>query len=157
MTPIDRETPCFPLHDAWQTCRISSPSSRRASRVLGPGSVHERADEQSFCPLHGHGIRGRRDRLRRACGRSWTKRMSRISRCVRSLSRPGARRATADGAAADGLLFGVRRMTLEVRVSNEIAQRLYAKLGFEPSGIRPGYYSDNMEDALIMWAELQSP
>ncbi|MBM7565159.1 ribosomal protein S18-alanine N-acetyltransferase [Paenibacillus sacheonensis] len=52
------------------------------------------------------------------------------------------------------LLFGARRMTLEVRVSNEVAKRLYAKLGFEPSGIRPGYYSDNMEDALIMWAEL---
>ncbi|NBD24433.1 ribosomal protein S18-alanine N-acetyltransferase [Paenibacillus glycinis] len=52
------------------------------------------------------------------------------------------------------VLFGARRMTLEVRVSNDIAQRLYAKLGFEPSGIRPGYYSDNMEDALIMWADL---
>lgn len=52
------------------------------------------------------------------------------------------------------LLFGARRMTLEVRVSNDVAQALYRKLGFEPSGIRPGYYSDNMEDALIMWAEL---
>ncbi|MBO7747402.1 ribosomal protein S18-alanine N-acetyltransferase [Paenibacillus sp. MWE-103] len=52
------------------------------------------------------------------------------------------------------VLFGARRMTLEVRVSNSVARRLYAKLGFEPSGIRPGYYSDNMEDALIMWAEL---
>ncbi|MFC4812804.1 ribosomal protein S18-alanine N-acetyltransferase [Paenibacillus sp. GCM10023250] len=52
------------------------------------------------------------------------------------------------------VLFGARRMTLEVRVSNAVAQRLYSKLGFEPSGIRPGYYSDNMEDALIMWAEL---
>ncbi|WP_219833943.1 ribosomal protein S18-alanine N-acetyltransferase [Paenibacillus sp. R14(2021)] len=52
------------------------------------------------------------------------------------------------------VMFGSRRMTLEVRVSNSIAQRLYKKLGFEPSGIRPGYYSDNMEDALIMWAEL---
>ena len=42
----------------------------------------------------------------------------------------------------------------EVRVSNEIAQSLYRKFGFEPSGIRPGYYSDNNEDALIMWADL---
>ncbi|MGN7455588.1 ribosomal protein S18-alanine N-acetyltransferase [Paenibacillus pasadenensis] len=50
--------------------------------------------------------------------------------------------------------FGATRMTLEVRVSNEIAQSLYRKFGFEPSGIRPGYYSDNNEDALIMWAEL---
>ncbi|SEO62174.1 ribosomal protein S18-alanine N-acetyltransferase [Paenibacillus sp. OV219] len=54
------------------------------------------------------------------------------------------------------VMFGAKRMTLEVRVSNEVAQRLYSKLGFEPSGIRPGYYSDNMEDALIMWAELNS-
>ncbi|WP_274649106.1 ribosomal protein S18-alanine N-acetyltransferase [Paenibacillus humicola] len=53
------------------------------------------------------------------------------------------------------VFFGSARMTLEVRVSNEIAQRLYRKLGFEPSGIRPGYYSDNQEDALIMWAELE--
>ena len=52
------------------------------------------------------------------------------------------------------VFFGAARMTLEVRVSNEIAQRLYRKLGFEPSGIRPHYYSDNMEDALIMWANL---
>ncbi|MUT68466.1 ribosomal protein S18-alanine N-acetyltransferase [Paenibacillus sp. NEAU-GSW1] len=50
--------------------------------------------------------------------------------------------------------FGANKMTLEVRVSNEVAQRLYRKMGFEPSGIRPGYYSDNQEDALIMWAEL---
>ena len=53
------------------------------------------------------------------------------------------------------VFFGSARMTLEVRVSNEIARRLYRKLGFEPSGIRPGYYSDNNEDALIMWAELE--
>lgn len=52
---------------------------------------------------------------------------------------------------------GSTRMTLEVRVSNEIAQGLYRKLGFEPSGIRPAYYSDNLEDALIMWAELSLP
>ncbi|MFS0723874.1 ribosomal protein S18-alanine N-acetyltransferase [Paenibacillus sp. 1P07SE] len=52
------------------------------------------------------------------------------------------------------LFFGMNRMTLEVRVSNEVAQRLYRKLGFVPSGLRPGYYSDNNEDALIMWAEL---
>lgn len=54
------------------------------------------------------------------------------------------------------VMFGAKRMTLEVRVSNTVAQGLYSQLGFEPSGIRPGYYSDNMEDALIMWAELDS-
>ncbi|CAM4022645.1 ribosomal protein S18-alanine N-acetyltransferase [Paenibacillus alkaliterrae] len=52
------------------------------------------------------------------------------------------------------IFFGSEKMTLEVRMSNEVAQRLYRKHGFEPSGIRPRYYSDNNEDALIMWAEL---
>lgn len=52
------------------------------------------------------------------------------------------------------LFFGAVKMTLEVRVSNEHAQHLYRKHGFEPAGVRPGYYSDNNEDALIMWAEL---
>ncbi|MFC5405051.1 ribosomal protein S18-alanine N-acetyltransferase [Cohnella soli] len=50
--------------------------------------------------------------------------------------------------------LGARRMTLEVRVSNEIAQSLYRQMGFYPSGVRPEYYSDNLEDALIMWADL---
>lgn len=50
--------------------------------------------------------------------------------------------------------MGMERMTLEVRVSNEVAQQLYRKKGFKPAGIRKGYYSDNQEDALIMWAEL---
>lgn len=51
-------------------------------------------------------------------------------------------------------LIGALKMTLEVRVSNHSAQALYAKLGFEHSGIRPGYYTDNDEDAIIMWAVL---
>ncbi|MBW5448314.1 ribosomal-protein-alanine N-acetyltransferase [Cohnella sp. CFH 77786] len=50
--------------------------------------------------------------------------------------------------------LGAKRITLEVRVSNDTAQSLYRKAGFYPSGLRPGYYSDNREDALIMWAEL---
>jgi ribosomal-protein-alanine N-acetyltransferase len=52
------------------------------------------------------------------------------------------------------MLRGANRMTLEVRVSNQIAQRLYEKMGFYSVGLRKGYYSDNMEDALIMWADL---
>ncbi|MBD3921478.1 ribosomal protein S18-alanine N-acetyltransferase [Paenibacillus sp. PR3] len=56
---------------------------------------------------------------------------------------------------ANAVEYGMQRMTLEVRVSNDRAQRLYERLGFEPAGIRPGYYSDNNEDALIMWVELQ--
>jgi [ribosomal protein S18]-alanine N-acetyltransferase len=46
-----------------------------------------------------------------------------------------------------------RGYTLEVRVSNEDAIRLYEKLGFESRGIRRGYYTDNREDALIMWRD----
>jgi ribosomal-protein-alanine N-acetyltransferase len=46
-----------------------------------------------------------------------------------------------------------RGYTLEVRVSNVDAIRLYERLGFEPRGIRRGYYTDNREDALIMWRE----
>ena len=46
-----------------------------------------------------------------------------------------------------------RGYTLEVRVSNEDAIALYEKLGFEARGIRRGYYTDNREDALIMWRD----
>jgi [ribosomal protein S18]-alanine N-acetyltransferase len=46
-----------------------------------------------------------------------------------------------------------RGYTLEVRVSNGTAIRLYERLGFEARGIRRGYYTDNREDALIMWKE----
>ena len=43
-----------------------------------------------------------------------------------------------------------RVATLEVRLSNDAARQLYARFGFRPVGIRPRYYSDNGEDALIM-------
>ncbi len=46
-----------------------------------------------------------------------------------------------------------REATLEVRLSNLPARRLYEKFGFRPVGIRPRYYSDNQEDALIMTTE----
>ena len=48
---------------------------------------------------------------------------------------------------------GRRGYTLEVRVSNEGAIDLYRRLGFQPRGIRRGYYTDNREDALIMWRD----
>ena len=46
-----------------------------------------------------------------------------------------------------------REATLEVRLSNLPARRLYEKYGFRPVGLRPRYYSDNNEDALIMTTE----
>lgn len=49
--------------------------------------------------------------------------------------------------------IGARQVTLEVRVSNSVAQNLYRKYGFHEAGIRRRYYSDNQEDALIMWTE----
>jgi ribosomal-protein-alanine N-acetyltransferase len=50
--------------------------------------------------------------------------------------------------------LGAIRMTLEVRASNHVAQSLYGKLGFASAGVRKGYYTDNGEDAIIMWADL---
>jgi [ribosomal protein S18]-alanine N-acetyltransferase len=49
---------------------------------------------------------------------------------------------------------GAHVMTLEVRVSNKAAQGLYRKMGFQDGGIRKRYYSDNQEDALVMWVNL---
>jgi ribosomal-protein-alanine N-acetyltransferase len=51
-----------------------------------------------------------------------------------------------------------RGYTLEVRVSNTGAIKLYERLGFKPRGVRRGYYTDNREDALIMWKDpVQEP
>jgi ribosomal-protein-alanine N-acetyltransferase len=48
---------------------------------------------------------------------------------------------------------GRRGYTLEVRISNIGAVALYGRLGFKPRGVRRGYYTDNREDALIMWKD----
>ena len=48
---------------------------------------------------------------------------------------------------------GRRGYTLEVRVSNDAAIRLYERMGFRSRGVRRGYYTDNREDALIMWKD----
>jgi [ribosomal protein S18]-alanine N-acetyltransferase len=48
---------------------------------------------------------------------------------------------------------GRRGYTLEVRISNQAAIKLYERLGFQSRGVRRGYYTDNREDALIMWRE----
>ena len=52
----------------------------------------------------------------------------------------------------------VRNITLEVRMSNAAAQTMYRRFGFAPAGVRRGYYVDNAEDAMVMWAhEIEGP
>lgn len=54
---------------------------------------------------------------------------------------------------ADSL--GVQAVTLEVRPTNDVAIALYESIGFQHRGVRPRYYEDNGEDALIMWRVLR--
>jgi len=54
--------------------------------------------------------------------------------------------------AREAIARGATALTLEVRLSNQAAQALYRRFGFEPVGVRRGYYQDTGEDALIMWA-----
>ncbi|MCJ8008956.1 ribosomal protein S18-alanine N-acetyltransferase [Lederbergia wuyishanensis] len=49
---------------------------------------------------------------------------------------------------------GSKTMTLEVRVSNIPARSLYKKIGFNEGGIRKHYYTDNNEDAIVMWVKI---
>jgi len=55
--------------------------------------------------------------------------------------------------ARDARERGAKHLTLEVRVSNEPAQKMYRTFGFRPAGIRKGYYVETNEDALVMWAD----
>ena len=54
---------------------------------------------------------------------------------------------------ADGAKLGARRATLEVRRSNIPARGLYEKFGFSIAGVRPAYYTNPIEDALVLWRE----
>jgi ribosomal-protein-alanine N-acetyltransferase len=49
--------------------------------------------------------------------------------------------------------MGAHAVSLEVRVTNWGAQRLYARFGFRPVGVRKGYYQETNEDALVMWTD----
>jgi ribosomal-protein-alanine N-acetyltransferase len=71
---------------------------------------------------------------------------------------PGARRKGVASALLHRLLDDTRHdaqrgYTLEVRVSNVGAIALYERFGFRTKGVRRGYYTDNREDALIMWRD----
>lgn len=50
--------------------------------------------------------------------------------------------------------LGHEAVTLEVRAGNDAARRLYARAGFEEAGVRPGYYHQPPDDAVIMWLAL---
>jgi ribosomal-protein-alanine N-acetyltransferase len=53
----------------------------------------------------------------------------------------------------EAVILGAVRATLEVRETNLAAQNLYHKFGFRVTGVRKAYYTDNGENALVMWAE----
>jgi ribosomal-protein-alanine N-acetyltransferase len=72
--------------------------------------------------------------------------------------RPGHRRSGVGSALLarvleDAARHGTRRVMLEVRRSNAAARKLYEKFGFSVTGVRPEYYTDPVEDALILWRE----
>lgn len=53
----------------------------------------------------------------------------------------------------NAIAMGAKAISLEVRVSNYGAQRLYGQFGFRPVGVRKNYYQEINEDALIMWVD----
>ena len=71
-----------------------------------------------------------------------------------AMQRKGIGEELLRGAMEMAKALGAEKMSLEVRVSNETAQSLYRKYGFEEGGLRKQYYTDNQEDALVMWVRL---
>jgi ribosomal-protein-alanine N-acetyltransferase len=132
---IERESYSFPWSENTFRQELTSPISQmlvgrtvreRERRVAGYAVYWKVADE-----IHLHNIAVRRDMRRRHVA----------SRILGE----AIRRARLEGA---------RWITLEVRRSNLPAQKFYEKFGFSVRGVRPGYYTDTREDALIMWADL---
>jgi ribosomal-protein-alanine N-acetyltransferase len=74
-----------------------------------------------------------------------------------SYRRQGIGRALLEAVIEEARRQRANRVTLEVRKSNEAAQKLYQALGFSAKGVRTAYYSDDGEDALIMALELEGP
>jgi ribosomal-protein-alanine N-acetyltransferase len=65
--------------------------------------------------------------------------------------RQGIGRALLVRVLEEGVRLGANRATLEVRRSNEVARRLYEGLGFSTVGVRRAYYTNPVEDALVLW------
>ncbi len=132
---IERDSYPTPWSENLFRCEMTSPISRllvgRTTReergsVVGY-IVYWRVDDE----IHLHNIAVRRDMRRKGIA---SRLLEEAVRCSRT--------------------EGARWITLEVRHSNQPAQRMYEKFGFTVSGVRPGYYTDTKEDALIMWADL---
>lgn len=75
---------------------------------------------------------------------------------ARRWRRRGAGRALLAWILNEAKRFGVQRATLEVRASNGAARRLYEAAGFRVTDVRSKYYSRPVEDALILWCDLES-
>lgn len=69
------------------------------------------------------------------------------------LRRMGIGRLLMEKLITRALYLGARRMTLEVGASNAVALALYESLGFYRTGVRPRYYQDTGDDAVIMWLD----
>ena len=67
--------------------------------------------------------------------------------------RAGIASALLGRALHEGARMGAFRATLEVRRSNDPARQLYERFGFRVAGVRRGYYSEPVEDALVLWRE----
>jgi ribosomal-protein-alanine N-acetyltransferase len=67
--------------------------------------------------------------------------------------REGVAAALLERVLAEGARLGAKRATLEVRRSNEVARHLYERFGFAVAGVRRNYYSQPVEDALVLWRE----
>lgn len=70
--------------------------------------------------------------------------------------RRGVGRALLEAVLDEARRLGAMRATLEVRASNQAARALYERAGFRPAGLRRGYYTNPVEDALILWRDLTS-
>jgi len=73
-----------------------------------------------------------------------------------SMRRRGVGRALVERVISETRRSGARVVLLEVRASNAAARALYGSLGFVECGVRPRYYSDKDEDAILMRLELAS-
>jgi ribosomal-protein-alanine N-acetyltransferase len=67
--------------------------------------------------------------------------------------RTGVATSLLDHVIREGVRMGAHRATLEVRRSNEPARRLYERFGFSVAGVRRAYYTNPVEDAIVLWRE----